>query len=62
MTFYLIRQKEQKTDTHIPIIALTAHAMTGDQKRFLDAGMDAYLTKPLKPDKLIEALNELVQA
>lgn len=51
-----IREHEEHTHRHIPIIALTAHAMEGDQERFLQAGMDAYVAKPLNSKQLFAAI------
>ncbi|MCW2278386.1 ATP-binding protein [Heliophilum fasciatum] len=44
----LIRQKEREKNTHVPIIAMTAHAMEEDRQRCLQAGMDDYMSKPIK--------------
>lgn len=47
--------------SHIPIIALTAYAMKGDKERFLEAGCDAYLSKPLSARELPAMINEMLQ-
>lgn len=47
-------------DGHIPIIAMTAHAMAGDKELCLDAGMDHYITKPFKPQQLSSVMQELL--
>jgi two-component system sensor histidine kinase/response regulator len=51
-----IRHREKKTGAHIPIIALTAHAMKGDRERCLEAGMDGYIAKPIRAKDLYEAI------
>jgi two-component system, sensor histidine kinase and response regulator len=51
-----IREREQSTGAHIPIIAMTAHAMKGDRVRCLAAGMDGYVTKPIQAGELLTAL------
>jgi CheY-like chemotaxis protein len=55
-----IREKEKTTGAHVPIIAMTAHAMQGDKQRCLDAGMDGYLSKPLDPKTFLRTVEEIV--
>jgi PAS domain S-box-containing protein len=55
-----IREREQATGRYTPVIALTAHAMKGDEERCLAAGMDAYLSKPIRPEELLRALRNSV--
>ena len=49
-------RKPQNAGTSVPIIAMTAHAMTGDREKCLEAGMNDYVSKPIDPEKLFSAL------
>jgi CheY-like chemotaxis protein len=54
-----IRELERSTGrTRTPIISITANAMPEDVRRSLDAGSDTHLAKPIRPDKLIDAVNK----
>lgn len=55
-----IRRSEQVTGGHLPVIALTAHAMAGDRERCLAAGMDGYATKPIQAQQLNQAIAEVI--
>ena len=53
-----IRAIEAETGGHVPIVALTAHAMSGDDTEILQAGLDRYLTKPLRKPEIIAHIEE----
>jgi CheY-like chemotaxis protein len=54
-----IRKQEQSRPIRTPILAVTAHAMKEDRERCLEAGMDGYISKPIKPQELFAALERL---
>ncbi len=55
-----IRARDAEVGAHTPVVAMTAHAMKGDRERCLAAGMDGYVSKPLRPDELFAVLERLV--
>jgi len=57
-----MRSRERETGKHVPIIALTAHAMKGDRERCLEAGMDAYVAKPVQKQELLHILYQYSSA
>lgn len=58
----LIRELEKNTGTHIPIIAMTAHALPEDKEKCLQSGMDGYLPKPIRQKELYAALTQQIAA
>jgi signal transduction histidine kinase/CheY-like chemotaxis protein len=61
MATQAIRERERGTAEHIPIVALTAHAMKHDQEQCLAAGMDGFLSKPFQPAELYRAVESMVE-
>ncbi len=58
----VIRTKEKDSATRIPIIAMTAHAMKGDRERCIEAGMDDYVSKPIRPQQLFETMDSALRS
>ncbi len=61
-TTIVIREREKETGEHIPIIALTAYALKGDQERCLEAGMDGYLPKPFRAASFYKEIYRVLDA
>ncbi len=57
----ILRRRERQTGGHVPIVAMTAHAMSGDREKCLRAGMDAYVSKPIRSPRLREAMDEALR-
>jgi len=55
-----IRALESSTNTHVPIIAITANAMIGDKEKCISAGIDDYISKPFQPSALIEKIKKFI--
>jgi PAS domain S-box-containing protein len=56
-----IREKERFAGRHIPIVAMTAHALKGDEERCLAAGMDAYISKPIRTNELFSTIEKVLR-
>src|SRR5215471_630276 len=57
-----IREQERKTGHHLPIVAMTAHAMKGDRERCLQIGMDEYISKPIDANELVNLIASVLQS
>jgi CheY-like chemotaxis protein len=61
-TTQAIRAEERLTEAHVPIVAMTAHAMESDRTRCLSAGMDGYVSKPVTARTLLAAIESVLSA
>ena len=55
-----IRRRERENGAHIPIVAMTAHALKGDRERFLSEGMDGYVAKPIIAEELLAVMDSIM--
>ena len=55
----IVREREKLTGAHLPIFAMTAHVLKGDEERCLQAGMDGYVPKPVSPKELISVVESV---
>jgi len=60
-TTSVIRQRERQSGGHVPIVALTAHALSEDRERLIAAGMDGYVAKPIRLAELVSEINRLTE-
>ncbi len=56
----IIRDEEKQTGKRVPIVAMTARAMDGDEKKCFEAGMDGYISKPIEPAKVYETIEQIL--
>ena len=56
----VLRKREANTGAHLPVIALTAYAVKGDEEKFFAAGFDGYVSKPLEVKKLVEEMKRVL--
>ena len=56
-----IRKRERETGAHVPIVAMTARAMEGDRESCLEAGMDGYVSKPIRSATLVEEMDRMIE-
>ncbi|MCX7143849.1 MAG: ATP-binding protein [Proteobacteria bacterium] len=57
----VVRERERGTDTRLPVIALTAYALKGDEEKYLGEGFDGYVSKPLEVNKLVAEMHRVLQ-